>query len=301
MVIKTMKRMKKISTFIAFVAAAALCACNNDNDNQAVWRVPQPAVESLYGMFPEAQNVGWYTSGNYVVAKFRTPQSGGAVQNRWAWFDGAGTWYMTETDMVLAQMPQAVQASFGASDYASWTFLDGDRLERAGLTDIYVIEVDGTGNNRGTSVALYFTAGGTGVKTVFNPSRNYHYSDMVPALLPAEVSAFVQSHYPAAQLIGSYFGNRLSRVEILDEGVARTLWFDGDNDWLYTVTQTEPAELPETVATALNESDYAAYTVSGTYYYNTPDGDFYRLVLTQGSRSVEVDITPEGSLTVVGQ
>lgn len=282
--------------------AALCCACDND-DNKPSWSVPQPVVETIREMYPTASNVSWYTSGIYTVARFRTSQGGGAVQNRWAWFDNAGTWYMTETDITLAQMPQAVQTAFGESVYASWEFEDGDWLERAGLADIYIIEVEGTGNNRGTDVSLYYAPGGTLIKTVFNPADDYHYGDMLPAPLPAAVSVFIQSEYPAAQIIGSYFSDNMSRVEILDEGVVRTLWFDGNkgnNDWLYTVTAVQQDELPENVTAALAESDYASYTVQQVYFYNTPAGDYYRLSLQSGSQSVEVDITPEGELTVVG-
>ena len=290
--------MKKLFAFFALAAALTLgYACNNNDNNNSAWIVPQPVVESLYQMFPTAQNIGWYTSGIYTVAKFQTSQSGGATQNRWAWFDNAGTWYMTETDVTLAQMPQAVQNAFDNSTFASWTFSDGDRLERAGLADVYVIEVAGSGNNKGSYAALYYTADGTAVKTVFNPSKDYHYSDYLPAPLPAEVSAFIQSEYPAAQLVGSYFGQNLARVEILDEGVLRTLWFDGNNDWLYTVTQIEQNELPENVITALQESAYASYTVADAFYYNSPSGNYYRLVLQSAGETVEIDITPDGEIS----
>lgn len=279
---------------------ALLCACNNDNDKPS-WRVPQPVVETLREMYPTASNINWFTSGAYTVARFRTSQGGGAVQHRWAWFDGAGTWYMTETDVTSAQMPRAVQTAFAESAYGAWTFEDGDWLERAGLADIYVIEAKGTGNNRDTDVALYYTAGGTLVKTVFNPSDDYHYGDMLPALLPVAVSVFIQSEYPAAQIINSYMGDKVSRVEILDEGVVRTVWFDGRNDWLYTVTAVEQDDLPANVATALAESAYASYTIRNAYFYNAPTGDFYRLSLQSAGRSVEVDITPDGALSVAGE
>ena len=290
------KNMKKLFAFLTLSLAVALCAC--DNDENPSWNVPQPVVESLFDMYPTAQNVSWYHSGIYSVARFSTTQNG-AAQYRWAWFDNAGTWYMTETNVALAQMPQAVQNAFAETTYASWKFKDGDWLERAGLTDIYVIEVEGSGNNSKTVAALYYTPNGSLFKTVFNPAPDYRYTELLPAPLPAQVSAYIQAEYPAAQLINSFFGDNLARVEILDEGVLRTLWFDGNNNWLYTVTQIEQEDLPETVQTAFQESAYAAYTIQDAFYYNTPSGNYYRLALQSGTQTVEVDITPDGELTVV--
>lgn len=289
--------MKKLFAIITLSLAVALCAC--DNDDNPVWPVPQPAAESLFELYPTAQNISWYSSGIYSVARFSTSQNG-ATLYRWAWFDNAGTWYMTETNVALAQMPQAVRDAFGQSIYGSWQFQEGDWIERAGMADIYVVKAEGSGNNKNTTAALYYTADGSPVKTVFNPAPNYRYEDLLPVPLPAPVSAFIQSEYPAAQLINSYFGDNLTRVEIMDSGVLRTLWFNGSNQWLYTVTQIVQENLPEAVQTAFEQSEYAAYTVLDAFYYDTPAGSYYRLALQSGSQSVEVDITPEGVLTVAG-
>lgn len=288
--------MKKLFAIISLSFAVALCAC--DDDNNPTWPVPQPAVETLYEMYPTAQHISWYRSGIYSVARFITSQNG-AAQYRWAWFDGTGTWYMTETDVALAQMPQSVQSAFTGGEYSQWQFEDGDWIERTGMTDIYVVEAEGTGNNDNTIVALYFTPDGSQIKTVFNPAQNYRYEDLLPSPLPASVSAFIQSEYPAAQLINSYFGENPSRVEILDGGALRTLWFDGNNNWLYTVTAIGQTDLPEAVRTSLVQSAYAAYTIQNAFYYSTPTGNYYRLSLQSGSQSVEVNITPEGVLMVV--
>ena len=276
--------------------AVALCACNDDNNPS--WPVPQPAVQSLFEMYPTAQNVIWYHSGIYAVARFSTSQNG-AAQYRWAWFDGAGTWYMTETDIALAQTPQAVQNAFANGIYGSWQFKDGDWLQRAGMTDIYVIEAKGTDNNSDTVVALYYTADGSLVRTVFNPAPDYRYGELLPLLLPASVSAFIQTEYPSAQLIDSYADESVFCVEIMDGGVLRTLGFDADNNWLYTVTRIGAAELPTAVQSALAQSAYASYAVDEVFYYNTPTGNYYRLTLQSGTQTVKVDITPEGVLSVV--
>lgn len=285
--------MKKLFTFMTLALAVGLCACDDDDNYQ--WPVPDPVVETLYDMYPSAYRIRWYSAGIYSVAEFRT-HSDNTVQSRRAWFDDAGTWYMTETDVTLSQMPQAVQTAYAQSQYAGWEFEDGDRLERAGLQDIYVIEAESPAR-RDNTAALYYTAAGSLIKTVFNPAGNYHYGDMLPAPLPAPVSAFIQSRYPAAQLISSSVGRDGSQVEILDNGALRTVWFDVNNDWLRTVTAIGREDIPQDVAAAFEQSSYAGYTILGRYYYDTPTGDFYRYELQSGSQTLDIDITSDGTIT----
>ena len=289
--------MKKLFAFLTLSAAFALCAC--ENDEHYTWPVPPGVVDSFYEMYPTATNVKWHRSGVYSVAEFNTSQNG-AQQERWAWYDAAGTWYMTETDIAFAQLPQPVQAAFNDGAYGSWQFADGDMLERAALEDIYVVEAEGSGNNRNTTAALYYTSDGVLVKTVIDPSADYHYSGLLPALLPAQVSAFIQAEYPAARIIITNFGQTMARIEILDEGVLRTLYFNANNNWLYTQTAVEQNELPEAVTTALASSQYASYTIADIYFYNTAQsGNFYRLSLQSADGDVQIDVTPEGTITEV--
>lgn len=287
--------MKKLFAIMTFALCAALfCACNDDNSTS--WPVPQPVVETLYDKYPTASHIRWYHSGAYAVAEFRTSQNN-VAQRRWAWFDAAGTWYMTETDATLAQMPQAVQTAFRQSSYASWEVEQGDLLERAGLDDLYAIRIEDRSRTRNDDEAvLFYTADGKMVRKLTDPADDYRYGDMLPVPLPASVSAFIQSQYPGAQLIASGFGDNVTRVEILDDGVVRTLWFDGGDDWLYTVTPVSYRSLPDAVAAAFAESEYARYTVLDTLYYNTPAGDYYRLILQSGTQTVEIDITPDGTI-----
>ena len=291
--------MKKLFAIMALAVCAGLCACNDDDDYS--WPVPQPVVKTLYDMYPAAYHISWHREGDYPVAEFRTTQNNVARDHR-AWFDNAGTWYMTETETPLLQMPRAVQEAFALSSYTSWRFDGGDLLERAGMSDIYAIRVEGERTrSREDEAVLYFLTDGTLVKTLLNPGDDYHYSDMLPARLPAAVSSFIQSKYPAAHLVATSSGQNVTRVEILDSGVLRTVWFNGSNDWLYTATPIAADTLPEAVTAALAASAYAGYTVQESLFCDTPTGDRYRLTLQSGTQSVKVDITPDGTLSTVNE
>lgn len=85
-----------------------------------------------------------------------------------AWFDNGGAWYMTETDIPFAALPEAVQTAFNGSEYAAapWQVDDVDKLEREGVETIYVVEVEKRENGNKTEVDLYYAPDGVLVKKI---------------------------------------------------------------------------------------------------------------------------------------
>lgn len=62
----------------------------------------------------------------------------------------------TESDIPFESLPEAVKTSFNASEYARWRKEDVDKVERADMETIYVIEVE-QGNQE---MDLYYTEDG---------------------------------------------------------------------------------------------------------------------------------------------
>lgn len=285
--------MKKF--FAIALSAASLCLCLSacdDDDNY--WPVPPALTESLYNLYPSATEVKWYRMGYYSVAEFETSDNGSQT-DRQAWFDGSGTWYMTATDSSYSQMPQAVQTAFTQSQYSSWTTDDADIIEREGAETLYAVEaVSGSGKSQ-TDAILFFTQDGFLVRTLIPVPHNYIYQDCLPALLPAAVSAYVQSQYPSARILASATGRTGTELEILDNGVVRTLLFDNSGSWVSTSTQVAETDVPSVVREALLASAYASYTVDDVNFRQTQSGDFYRYILSSNGRQAVVDIAADGS------
>ena len=109
-----------------------LQSCDKDDENRTAGNeLVQQAFEAKY---PGATGVDWERSGSYYVAEFQYRNS-----ERAAWFDAQGTWFMTETELAFAALPQAVQTAFLAGQYTGWLIEDVDLYERPDLEDIDVI------------------------------------------------------------------------------------------------------------------------------------------------------------------
>lgn len=288
--------MRKLFAILTLSLAAGLCACDDSDD--IYWVVPSAAQKSLHTLYPTASNVGWYRSGAYAVADFRT-SSQGVQQQRRAWFDGAGTWYMTDTRINFGSLPTAVQTAYNSGDYAQWQVSRTDMLEREGAENLYAVEAQNATARSRSAMMLLYSAEGTLVKSMADPADNYDFRDLIPAPLPAYISVYIQSEYPGARLVSTNFGQTMSTVDILDEGVVRSLYFMTNGSWLYTVTDVQAADVPATVSTALQNSQYSSYTVDDIDYYNTVAGNFYRYSLQSAGGDAQVDITLQGDITQV--
>jgi hypothetical protein len=297
--------MKNLLKTMAAGVVLTLAACENEEapvgGTSDVSRLAQIAFETKY---PGASNVRWLTKGDYVVAVFSmsaTRAVSDTENDLAAWFDNGGVWYMTETDIPFTSLPQAVQETFNAGEYAAapWKVDDVDKLERDGVEMIYVIEVEKKENGQETEVDLYYTPDGVLVKKVIDSGNDYDYSDYIPSKPAASIEEYIQVNYPGARVTDIDREHGMTEVEILDGRICRELLFAGNGEWQYTKTEVYSNEVPEAVKSALAQSEYAAYRIDDIDHYKTAEGEFYRYDLESRYGDVKVDITPEGTLTLV--
>lgn len=148
--------MNKQILLCASLAIMSLQACDKSDDESKF--VSQQAKQALAEKYSDAKRVEWDVEGNYVVAEFSTNYSGEVS----AWFDNSGKWYMTKTDILFSQLPEAVQTSFAAGEYAMWRVDDIDKVERQAAEPFYVIEVE----RQDFDVVLHYTSSGEVVKDI---------------------------------------------------------------------------------------------------------------------------------------
>lgn len=142
---------------VKFMMLTAICmalftfsSCSDDDNFK-----PEEVIQSaLTAKYPNATHVEWEKKGTYLVADCRLEGKDVDI-----WFTTDGQWKMTETELLAADLPQAVTAALAANaTYGSWRVDDRDLLEYAnGKASEYVIEVE-QGNKE---FDLYFLADGT--------------------------------------------------------------------------------------------------------------------------------------------
>lgn len=280
--------MKKL-LFYALAAMVSLQACDKSDDDQ-VYVSPQ-AKEALTAKYPNAKGVHWQMKNGYVVAEFSTS----SAREQSAWFDNNGTWYMTETDILFAQLPEAVKVSFADGQYASWRVEDIDKIERSATETVYVIEVE----NKQSEVDLYYSSEGILVKEMIDVDDDYDYEDYIPAAPSAAIESYITTAYPNAKILDIDREGAYTEVEILDGRIKRELLFDKNDAWISTQTEIRAADVPEQITQVLKRSEYGSYRIDDVDFYQTPQGDYYRFELESGAKEVNVKITTDGVLTVV--
>lgn len=280
--------MNKIIFYLA-LPLLMLQACEGSDDSTN--RISLQAQQALTDKYPQATNVVWHHKNRYAVADFDLSQ-----HQLKAWFDETGQWYMTQTEIRFTELPELVKEAFQAGQFAQWKVDDVDKIERHQTEVIYVIEVE----NSTQEIDLYFSPDGILVKQIVDTDSNENdYEGFIPVTPPTTIGSYLKAHYPNARLVdiekeGTYF-----EVEILDGESCRKLHFDAEGNWLQTQTEVDITDLPELVLQSLKSSPYGAYHIDEIDHYLTPTKAFYRFELESDNADIEVDITLDGTLTIV--
>lgn len=300
-----------MKNFIALIALSVCVfqSCDNDNDPTPSY-VSTAATSAFTSQYPSAADAEWETRNDYLVVDF---EQGGVDME--AWYDSDGNWYMTETDIPYSQLPGAVKSAIQASDYATWTVDDVDKIERKDTETIYVVEVE-QGNN---DVDLYYTADGVLVKTVVNSGSAADGSsssdsgsssgsssgsgsgtgsgsneDFLPSTSSSTIESYITTNYPSARIVEIDNEDGQIEVEILDGTVLRELTFSSNGTWVQTKTELRSSSLPTAVSTAIAASQYASYRIDDIDFIQTTTGEWYLIELESGNREVTVRISATG-------
>ncbi len=280
--------MKK--TMIGLLALALFGFSQGCDDDDV--KVPSQVQTAFAEKFPGAARVEWARRGSYLVADFYNEG-----YDTDAWFDGAGIWYMTETEIPYQLLPEAVRTAFAAGDYASWKVEQVEKVERRDMETLYVIEAE-----RGDAeYDLYYSEDGVLVRAVPDADNDRHHDNLLPQRLPATVVEFLAAKYPGARILeveSERNPRYVLEVEIVDGSKVREVRFDASNEWVETKTEVFVGEVPAAVMETLLASQYGAWTIDEVDHYASPAREWYRFELEQpgSDREVELDILADGTL-----
>ena len=196
---------------------------------------------------------------------------------------------MTESDIPFESLPEAVKTSFNASEYAQWRKEDVDKVERADMETIYVIEVE-QGNQE---MDLYYTEDGNLFKAVpDNDSDNY-----LPTSLPEEIKNFINQTYDNAPIIDMEIELGFIEVEIWDNNRKKEVIFAAkDNKWQLTTWEIRENEVPADILNLIR-SRYADYLIDDIDYEERANGtNVYLFELEKGKEELQVVVDSEGNI-----
>lgn len=274
---------KNLFLLIAFLSVATFAfatGCDKDDNH-----IPNATiVNALKVKYPQAGRVEWEMKKNYHVAEFW--QNGVEME---AWFDNSGKWVMTESDIKFPNLPEAIKNSFNASEYKAWKIEDVDKIEKAGMATVYIIEVE----KGELETDLYYAEDGTLVKAVADKDGNSQY---FPESVPDAISKAISAKYPNARIIDTDTEKGMIEVDIMDGGKHKEVIFDNSNKWVSTSWEVRKSDVPAMVMNAIKASEYQKYRIDDIDFYETPSGSYYRFELDKEPQDIYLMITPQGQI-----
>ena len=111
-----------ITIAAAVMLLVAAGACEKYEDGR-----PSKDVRTEFArMYPGAWDVEWEPQGGYWKVSFETGTRPNRIEHK-AWYDDAGNWIMTETDMLLSSVPQVIKDYLAADEvYGNAAISDND-------------------------------------------------------------------------------------------------------------------------------------------------------------------------------
>lgn len=262
-----------ITALIMLTSMLAFSSCKSDGYTPA-----KNIVSAFKAKYPSARQVEWEVKNTYQVAEFHI----GSAEAE-AWFDNNGTWQMTESDIPFRSLPAVIRNSFETGEYGKWKVEDVDKLERAGMETLYIIEVE----QGEQEVDLHYLENGTLVKTVMD-KENKGY---LPEMAPQAAMQFVQKKYPHATVVDIDQEKSLLKLEIIDNRVKKDVVFNHNNEWVVTTWEVRKNDVPANVMNVLTTSAYGKYHIDDIDYEERANGtNVYIFEMEQGNREVYVTI-----------
>lgn len=243
----------------------------------------QQTVEAFKAQFPRARHTEWDNKQGFHVAEFYD-----SATECEAWFDHNGKWTLTKRELRYDMLPTAIRNSIEKSVYGNWKKDDITKIERPGVSPVYIIEVEK--NDQETD--LYYAENGQILKTLqdLQPDKPLSYTP-----LPVEIQTQITQKYPQAILIDTDREKGKYEIDILDQGITKEVLFNGTS-WESTSWKVDPTAVPSVVLEALHQSSYGKYRIDDIHFMETPNHRYYHFELEQGPQEVYLSIDPNGNI-----
>lgn len=277
----------KILLLASSLLSISLWSCSDDDDNNNAKYIPEPVKIALTQKYPDAKKVEWETKREYHVAEFY--QGKNEVS---AWFDGAGVWVMSQTDLQFVALPIAIQNDFKAGVYKSWVVDDVDMLERKDFDVVYILEAE----QAKEEVDLYYSAKGILIKAI--KDKDNQGGNNIPQTIDPAIAEFIAKNYEGARILEIEREHQIVEVDIIHENKALEVVFDLNNNWLHTSQEIQINKLPLAVAQVVNLPQYTGYLIDEAHFIETKDVSYYLLELEKGDTETHLKVDEQGIILI---
>lgn len=274
--------------FLLMMGLFIATACSDDDDDYNPNYNPNQEVRNAFKqMFPNATQVSWVEKNDYAIANFVNDK-----QPSTAWYSKKGVWYLTQTNIAVSAIPQAItKAIANNSKYSSLTTAGASMLERSGMTDAYLIELSGGKDY----VDLYYTADGY----LFDEESESSLGTKVePTPVPQAITAMVKENYSGDKIV--YIDENDDDYDVTLQGNEYFHYIlNKDYEWIQTEYAQSYQTLPQPVLDGFKDGGYAFNeNVDTVTRLVRPDGagevTIYRFNMDNSTGDVTVYYNAEG-------
>lgn len=274
--------------FLLMMGLFIATACSDDDDDYNPNYNPDREVrEAFKQMFPNATQVTWAQKNDYAIANFVNDK-----QPSTAWYSKKGVWYLTQTNIAVSAIPQAItKAIANNSKYSSLTTAGASKLERSGMTDAYLIELSGGKDY----VDLYYTVDGY----LFDEESESSLGTKVePTPVPQAITAMVKENYSGDKIV--YIDENDDDYDVTLQGNEYFHYIlNKDYEWIQTEYAQSYQTLPQPVLDGFKDGGYAFNeNVDTVTRLVRPDGagevTIYRFNMDNSTGDVTVYYNAEG-------
>lgn len=233
--------------FLLMMGLFITTACSDDDDDYNPNYNPDQEVRNAFKqMFPNATQVSWGEKNDYAVANFVNDK-----QTVTAWYSKKGVWYLTQTNIAVSAIPQAItKAIANNSKYSSLTTAGASMLERSGMTDAYLVELSGGKDY----VDLYYTADGY----LFDEESESSLGTKVePTPVDQTINAMVNENYSGAKIVFISKEDDTYTITLFQNNTYFYYLLNKDYKWIQTEYAQSYQALPQPVLDGFKRDGYA--------------------------------------------
>lgn len=272
-------RLIKFPILLLAAFTIGFVSCSDDDDY-----IPEDIVVKAFAdKYPGVNKVEWETKRDYKVAEF-------ILNNKEceAWFDVQGNWLLTETDLLLSDLPLAIQESHTKGQYSAWHVDDIDMIERYNMATVYIIEVE----KGETDIDLYYAEDGQLIKEVTEGTGEPHY----PTEVTKAINDFINEKYAGAVIL-EYDNEKYGvEVDILHNNIYKDVYFNTSGEWMRTEWDIRVIDVPAVVMATVKSSAYGDYEIDDVEIHETPEGILYVFELEKGESEVYLSVKEDGTI-----
>ena len=112
--------------------------------------------------------------------------------------------------------------------------------------------------------------------------------------LESNVISFIENRYAGAKIRhAEYESNGLIEVEIVHNSVVKDVYFNSNNEWVYTSWDVRVSDIPAAVASAV-ATNYPSFRIDDVDFIEKGELSYYRIEIERGNIESVVLVLPDG-------